>query len=45
VVRGISRDAKTLRAMGEAARASAPEYERGGELRKLVAIIEGAAQQ
>ena len=45
VVREISRDAKTLRAMGEAARASAPEYERGGELRKLVAIIEGAGQQ
>jgi hypothetical protein len=31
--------------MGEAALAVAPEYERGGELRKLVAIIEAAGQR
>jgi glycosyltransferase involved in cell wall biosynthesis len=43
VVREISRDAKKLRAMGEAALAAAPAYAREGELGKLVAIIEEAA--
>jgi hypothetical protein len=33
-----------LRAMGEAALAAAPAYERGGELDKLVAIIEGTGR-
>jgi glycosyltransferase involved in cell wall biosynthesis len=44
-VREISRDARKLRAMGESALTVAPEYERGGELRKLVAIIEEAGQR
>jgi len=44
-VREIFRDARKLRAMGEAALAVAPEYERGGELRKLVAIVEAAGQR
>jgi colanic acid biosynthesis glycosyl transferase WcaI len=39
-VREISRNAERLRKMGEAALAVAPQYERGNELRKLVAIIE-----
>jgi len=43
-VREISRDPKKLRAMGEAALAAAPAYERGAELGKLVAIIEGASR-
>jgi len=45
VVGEIFRDARKLRAMGEAALAVAPEYERAGELRKLVAIIEAAGQR
>jgi putative colanic acid biosynthesis glycosyltransferase WcaI len=45
VVGEIFRDARKLRAMGEAALAVAPEYERGGELRKLVAIIEAAGRR
>jgi colanic acid biosynthesis glycosyl transferase WcaI len=43
-VREISRDARKLRAMGEAALAAAPAYERGDELGKLVAIIEEAGE-
>jgi len=45
VVREIFREPRKLRAMGEAALAVAPEYERAGELRKLVAIIEAAGQR
>ena len=44
-VREISRDARKLRAMGEAALAAAPAYERGDELGKLVAIIEEAGRR
>jgi colanic acid biosynthesis glycosyl transferase WcaI len=44
-VREISRDAANLRAMGEAALAAAPAYERGGELGKLVAIIGEAGRR
>jgi putative colanic acid biosynthesis glycosyltransferase WcaI len=44
-VREISGDAKKLRAMGEAALAAAPAYERGNELGKLVAIIEDAGRR
>jgi len=42
-VRKMFRNAEGLRKMGEAASAAAPEFERGRELRKLVAIIEEAA--
>jgi colanic acid biosynthesis glycosyl transferase WcaI len=43
-VREIISDPGTLRRMGEAAAAIAPEYERGRELTKLVGVIEEAAQ-
>jgi len=43
-VREIWRDTKKLEGMGKAALAVAPQYERGGELRKLVAILEGAGE-
>lgn len=43
VVRRLSRNAETLQAMGRAAAAAAPEYERGNELAKLVRILEKAA--
>jgi len=39
-VRQILKDGERLRRMGEAAAAAAPEYERTGELQKLVAIVE-----
>jgi putative colanic acid biosynthesis glycosyltransferase WcaI len=41
-VRQIFRNAEQLRKMGEAALAAAPQYERGEELRKLVAVTEAA---
>jgi glycosyltransferase involved in cell wall biosynthesis len=41
-VRQALRDADKLRRMGEAARAAAPDYDRAGELRKFVRIIEEA---
>jgi putative colanic acid biosynthesis glycosyltransferase WcaI len=42
VVRRISRNAETLRRMGQAARAAANDYDRVTELRKFVRIIEEA---
>ena len=42
VVRRMSRDSRAVRAMGEAALAAAPEYERGQELTKLLNILEEA---
>jgi len=42
VIRQVSRNAKKLRRMGEAARAAAPDYDRTNELRKFVRIIEEA---
>jgi len=43
-VREIFGDAERLRKMGEAAATVAPRYERGNELRKLVATVEEAAK-
>jgi colanic acid biosynthesis glycosyl transferase WcaI len=43
-VREIFGHTERLREMGEAALAAAPRYERGKQLRKLVAIIEAARQ-
>lgn len=43
-VRQLSQNPEQLRKMGEAAAAAAPEYERSKELKKLVAIIEGASK-
>ncbi len=43
-VRQIFRNAEELRKMGNAALAVAPQFERGNELRKLVAIIEEAGK-
>jgi len=45
VVRRLSRDAGRVQAMGQAALAAAPEYNRDAELRKLVEIVEAAAQR
>ena len=42
VVRQIFQNTETLRRMGEAARAAAPDYDRTNELRKFVRIIEEA---
>jgi glycosyltransferase involved in cell wall biosynthesis len=42
-VRQLSRDPEKLQGMSNAALASAPEYERGAELSKLVRILEEAA--
>jgi colanic acid biosynthesis glycosyl transferase WcaI len=42
VIRQVSGNAETLRRMGEAARAAAPDYDRTSELRKFVQIIEEA---
>src|SRR5712664_3033387 len=42
VIRRISGNAETLKRMGEAARAAAPDYDRTNELRKFVRIIEEA---
>jgi len=42
VVRQIFQNTETLRRMGEAARAAAPDYDRTSELRKFVRIIEEA---
>ena len=42
VIRQVSGNAETLRRMGEAARAAAPDYDRTNELRKFVQIIEEA---
>ena len=41
-VRRLSRDAGRLEAMGKAALAAAPEYERHAELQKLVGVVESA---
>ena len=41
-VRQLIHDPERLRTMGEAALAAAPDYERNQELRKLIALIEGA---
>jgi colanic acid biosynthesis glycosyl transferase WcaI len=43
-VKELMRDAVRLRSMGAAARNTAPEFERGKELEKLVALIEAATQ-
>jgi len=40
VVQGLMSDAKKLKAMGEAARASAPSYDRAGELQKYVDLFD-----
>jgi len=40
VVQGLMGDAKKLKAMGEAARASAPSYDRAGELQKYVDLFD-----
>ncbi len=40
VVRGLMADAKKLRAMGEAARAAAPAYDRAGELQKYLKLFD-----
>ena len=39
-VRALASDPKKLRAMGEAARAAAPDYDRVGELQKFVKIMD-----
>ena len=39
-VRALLQDGKRLREMGQAAAAAAPEYERGRELEKLLAVVE-----
>jgi glycosyltransferase involved in cell wall biosynthesis len=43
-VRRISRSPETLRKMGEAAKAAAPDYNRAAELQKFLQIIEEAAR-
>lgn len=43
VVHRLSQNVGTLQAMGQAAAAAAPEYERGNELAKLARILEEAA--
>jgi len=42
-VRALASDPKKLKAMGEAARAAAPDYDRVGELQKFVKIIDQLA--
>jgi colanic acid biosynthesis glycosyl transferase WcaI len=44
-VRKIASDPRALRKMAEAAAATAPEYERGRELRKLVDVLEGCVDR
>jgi glycosyltransferase involved in cell wall biosynthesis len=44
LVRQLASDPERLRAMGKAALEAAPEYERSGELRKLVRVVEESAQ-
>jgi len=42
-VRALASDPKKLKAMGEAARAAAPDYDRVEELKKFVTIIDQLA--
>ena len=44
-VRALASDPKKLKAMGEAARAAAPDYDRVGELQKFVKIIDQLADR
>jgi glycosyltransferase involved in cell wall biosynthesis len=44
LVRQLASNPERLRAMGKAALEAAPEYERGGELRKLVRVVEESAE-
>lgn len=43
-VRRLSQNPEKVRKMGQAAAAAAPNYERSGELKKLVSIIEAASR-